>query len=240
MLLIKSNLTLEIMNEQKSKKIRTHPVNYVLLAVSLIIFGSLGIVFITQMEIQPGWVWEEISEENSMELDIITADDLNNDGFNDAIAYADVNRQNDDNRGNPDDIPNYGKIFGIDGLTGLTLWDINCENPVKKVIELADINGDGIKDYLAVIASVTPDWVNISNNFIPEIILDAYTNIILSGNNGTVIPIKTGDFLSFTNFFIQDAVSLNESKANLLFIECKSKSNNSNEFFYNISSYFEN
>jgi len=228
------------MNEQKRKKIRTHPVNYVLLAVSLIVFGSLGLVFITQMEIQPGWVWEEVSEENSMELNVIIADDLNNDGFNDAIAYADVNRQNDDNRGNPDDIPNYGKIFGLDGLTGLTLWEKNCENPVKKVIELADINGDGIKDYLAVIASVTPDWVNISNNFIPEIILDAYTNIILSGNNGTEIPILTGDLLSFTNFYIQDAVSLDESKADLVFIECKAKSNNSNEFFYNISSYFDN
>jgi hypothetical protein len=59
------------MNEQKSKKLRTHPVNYVLLAISFIIFGSLGIVFLTQMELQPGWVWEEISEENSMNLDVI-------------------------------------------------------------------------------------------------------------------------------------------------------------------------
>jgi len=230
------------MNEQKRKKIRTHPVNYVLLGVSLIIFGSLGIVFITQMEIQPGWVWEEVSEENSMELEIITADDLNNDGFNDAITYADVKDQNTDNLGNPDDTPNYGKVFGIDGLTGLTLWEKDCQNPVKKVFELADINGDGIKDYLAVIASVSPNWVKPfpQDNPRPEIILDAYTNIILSGNNGTVIPILTGDLLSFTNFYIQGAVHLNESKADLVFIECKSKSNNSNEFFYNISTYFDN
>ena len=230
------------MNEQKRKKIRTHPINYVLLAVSLIVFGSLGMVFITQMEIQPGWVWEEISDENSMVLDVITADDLNNDGFNDTITYADINEQDTENIGISDDTPNYGKIFGIDGLTGLTLWEKNCENPVKKVIELADINGDGIKDYLAVIASVSPNWVTpyINSNPRPEIILDAYTNIILSGNNGTEIPILTGDLLSFTNYYIQDAVSLDESKADLVFIECKAKLNNSNEFFYNISSYFEN
>ncbi|MHA1234997.1 MAG: hypothetical protein ACTSQL_07925, partial [Promethearchaeota archaeon] len=228
------------MNEQKSKKLRTHPVNYVLLAISFIIFGSLGIVFLTQMELQPGWVWEEISEENSMKLHVIIADDLNKDGFNDTIAYADVTNQDSDNRGNPDDTPNYGKIFGIDGLTGLTLWETNCENPVKKVFELADINGDGIKDYLADIATVSPDWVNHSNYFAPEIILDAYTNILLSGNNGSEIPILTGDLRSFTNYYIQDAVYLDESKADLVFIECKSKSNNSNEFFYNISSYFEN
>ena len=230
------------MNEQKRKKIRTHPVNYVLLAVSLIIFGSLGIVFITQMEIQPGWVWEEISEENSMDLNLITADDLNNDGFNDAITYADVTNQDTDNLGLSDDTPNYGKIIGIDGLTGLTLWEKDCENPVKKVIELADINGDGIKDYLADIASVSPNWFKPTpqDNPRPEIILDAYTNILLSGNNGSEIPILTGDLRSFTNFYIQDAVYLNESKADLVFIECKAKSNNSNEFFYNISSYFEN
>ncbi len=39
------------MNEQKMKLARTHPINYVLLAVSLIIFGSLGLIFITQMEL---------------------------------------------------------------------------------------------------------------------------------------------------------------------------------------------
>jgi len=230
------------MNEQKRKKIRTHPVNYVLLAVSLIIFGSLGIVFITQMEIQPGWVWEEISEENSMELNFVTADDLNSDGFNDVITYADVTNQDTDNLGISDDTPNYGKIFGIDGLSGLTLWEKDCENPVKKVFELADINGDGIKDYLADVATVGPDWVKPfpQDNPRPEIILDAYTNIILSGNNGSEIPILTGDLRSFTNFYIQDAVYLNESQVDLVFIECKSKSNNSNEFFYNISSYFEN
>jgi len=65
------------MNEQKRKKARTHPVNYILLAVSLIVFGSLGLIFITQMEIQPGWVWEEVREENSMEMSVLEADDLN-------------------------------------------------------------------------------------------------------------------------------------------------------------------
>jgi len=230
------------MNKQKRKKLRTHPVNYVLLAVSLIVFGSLGIIFITQMELQPGWVWEEISGENSMELDLISADDLDNDGFNDVITYTDINRRDSDNFGNPDDTPNYGKIFGINGLNGLKLWEKNCENPVKKVFELADINGDEVKDYLAVIASVTPDWVTKNNNSNPEpdIILDAYTNVIISGNNGSDIPILTGDLRSLTSFFIQDAVYLNESKADLVFLEGKSRNNSSNEFFFNISSYFVN
>ena len=51
------------MNKSKLKKDKTHPVNYVLLAVSLIIFGSLGLIFITQMELQPGWLWEDVRDE---------------------------------------------------------------------------------------------------------------------------------------------------------------------------------
>ena len=193
------------------------------------------------MELQPGWVWEDYSEGNSMELAIISADDLNNDGFNDAITYTKVERQDSDNIGDPDDIPNYGKIIGLDGLTGLPLWEKDCENPVKKVFELADINGDGIKDYLADIATVGPDWV-IQNptDLRPEIIIDEYTNVIISGNNGSEIPILTGDFRSFTNFFIQDAVYLSESRADLVFLECNSKGNETTEFFFNISSYFTN
>jgi len=230
------------MNEQKRKKIRTHPVNYVLLGVSLIVFGSLGMVFITQMEIQPGWVWEEFSEENSMELSVIAADDLNEDGFNDIITYADVQWQESENLGNPDDLTNYGKIIGLNGLSGLKLWEKNTNNPVKRVFELGDINGDGINDYFADIASVSPDWVRPNNqsNFQPEIILDSYTNIIISGNNGTDIPILTGDLRSFTSLFLHDAVYLNDSKADLVFIECISKVNTSSEYYYNISSYFVN
>ena len=230
------------MNEQKSKKSRTHPVNYVLLAVSLIVFGSLGLVFITQMEIQPGWVWEEIADENSMEISIIAADDLNKDNFNDTIAYTNIERQNDEKIGDPTDLTNYGKIFGISGLNGVILWEKNCDNPIKRIFELVDINGDGVKDYFADIASVTPDWVRPQpqDDTRPEIILDDYTNVIISGNNGSDIPILTGDLRSFTNFFIHDAVYLTDSKADLVFIECKSKGNESQEFFYNISSYFVN
>ena len=230
------------MNEQKSKKMRTHPVNYILLAAAFIVFGSLGLVFITQMEIQPGWVWEEYSEENSMELSIIAADDLNKDGINDVITYADVRWQESENVGNPDDLTNFGKIIGLNGLSGAKLWEKNTNNPVKRMFELGDVNGDDIKDYFAVIASVTPDWVRPNNqsNFQPEIIPDAYTNIMISGNNGTDIPILTGDLRNFTNLFMHDAVYLNDSLVDFVFIECISKVNASNEYYCNISSYFVN
>ncbi len=233
------------MNEQKRKEERTHPINYILLAASLIVFGSLGLAFVTQMELQPGWVWEEVSGKNSMEMNVFEADDLNNDGFLDAIAYSDVIRQNSDNQGDLNDIPNYGNIYALDGLSGSKIWEKICNNPVKKVFEVMDVNGDGYKDYFANIASVESDWKTISpgDNPTTEIILNDYSNILIYGNNGTDIPIATGDHRSFTNFFVQDLVhldGLDDNRPDLIFLECESKTNATYEYFYNISSYFVN
>jgi len=233
------------MNEQKRKKARTHPINYILLAASLIVFGSLGLVFVTQMELQPGWVWEEVSGENSMEMSVLEADDLNKDGFLDVIAYADVNRQDRDNIGDPNDIPNYGNIYALDGLSGSKIWEKICNNPVKRVFEVMDVNEDGYKDYFADIASVGPDWMppEGNDNPMPEIILNDYSNILIHGNNGTDIPIATGDHRSFTNFFIHDLVhldGLDDNRPDLIFLECESKTNATYEYFCNISSYFVN
>lgn len=231
------------MNDQKHKKARTHPVNYVLLAISLIIFGSLGLVFITQMEIQSGWLWEEVSEENSMEMSVIEADDLNKDGFLDAIAFSDVRNQDHRNFGDPNDLTNYGKIFALDGLNGVKIWEKNCENPVKRVFEVMDVNEDGYTDYFADIASVGPNWVLLPGHSEPqpEIIRNASVNLLINGKNGTEIPIATGDGRSFTNFYVHDLIhldGLNDNRPDLVLLECVQKPND--DYFYNISSYFVN
>ena len=229
------------MNKSKLKKDKTHPVNYVLLAVSLIIFGSLGLIFITQMELQPGWLWEDVRDENSMKMLIFEADDLNEekDGFIDIIAYSDVRWQDHRKVDDPNDIPNYGKIFALDGLTGKKLWVKDCENPVKGVFEVTDVDGDGHTDYFADIASVEPEW-DKSN---PRVIPDEFTNILICGNNGSEIPILTGDLRSFTNFFVPDLVyleGLNDDKPDIVLLECENRTSVGNEYYVNISSYFVN
>lgn len=237
------------MNTQKSKKARTHPVNYILLAASFIIFGSLGLVFITQMELQPGWLWEEIREENSMRMSVIKADDLNEvkDGVMDVVAYTDITQQDRRKADDPNDVPNYGKIFALDGLTGVEIWNKNCENPVKGVYEVMDVNEDGYKDYFADVTSVGPNWIENpspnNNDIVPEIYFNDFSNSLIYGNNGTDIPILTGDLLSFTNLFVHDLVyldGLNDNRPDLVFLECENKTNYFGEFYYNISSYFIN
>ena len=235
------------MSEQKRKKARAHPINYVLLAVSFIVFGSLGLIFITQMEIQPGWVWEEASEENSMEMSVLEADDLNEvkDGYLDAIVYSDVKWQERENVGNLNDLTNYGNIYALDGLSGVKIWEKICNNPVKNVFEVMDVNEDGYTDYFAEIASVGPDWVLQpgENNPRPAIIPNDYLNILIYVNNGSDIPIATGDNRSFTNFYIHDLVhldGLNDNRPDLIFLECELKPNTTDEYSYNITSYFVN
>jgi hypothetical protein len=233
------------MSEKKHKKARAHPVNYVLLAVSFIIFGSLGLVFITQMELQPGWVWEEVSGENSMEMSILTADDLNDDGISDIIVYIDVQSQDSEGAGISTDIPNFGNIYALDGLSGNTIWEQIYNNPIKGVFEVMDVNEDGYKDYFADIASVGPDWViyHEGENPRPEIIPNDYSNILIYGNNGSDIQIATGDHRSFTNFFVQDVVYVNDiydDRPDLVLLECELKFNTTNEYYCNISSYFVN
>jgi len=233
------------MNEQKKKLPKTHPINYVLLAVSLIIFGSLGLIFITQMELQPGWLWEDVSRTNSMEISVLAGDDFNDDGISDAIAYADVLNQDRDYFGNPSDRPNYGNIYALDGSSGTRIWNNTYNNPVKRVYEIMDVDGDGYRDYFAEIASVGPDWVisEHSDHPVPEIIPDDYFNILISGHKGDEIPIAVGDNRSFTNYFVHDLVSLNnlnDNRPDLVFLECRTKGNETYEYNYNVSSYFVN
>ena len=96
------------MKLRKNMEGDSRPINLVLLAISFIIFGVLGIVFITQMELQPGWAWEEIRDIYPLGIDIFQTDDVNNNGQNDIIGYADIRGADDPNR-----YPNiqYGAVF---------------------------------------------------------------------------------------------------------------------------------
>lgn len=43
-------------------------------------------IFLTQMDIQPGWIWEDLRDIYPMEMSALEADDLNKDGFNEVIG----------------------------------------------------------------------------------------------------------------------------------------------------------
>ena len=235
------------MTGQKRKKEKSHPINYVCFAFSLIIFGSFGLIFITQMELQPGWIWNELNEANSMEMRVFEGDDINGDGLPDIISYVDITRKHIRNGEELlSDTPQYGGIYALDTLTGNKLWEKIINSPVKNIFQIMDINSDGFNEYLAEIATVGPEWIPHpfnANEFIPEVFPYDYQNVIINGLNGSFILNATDEIHSYTNLYVHDMVSLNDLddyRPEFIFLECQLKVNTTSEYFLNLTSYYLN
>ncbi|MCK4380136.1 MAG: hypothetical protein KAW51_03295, partial [Candidatus Lokiarchaeota archaeon] len=78
------------MTSRKNEEGDSRPINLVLLAVSFIIFGVLGIVFITQMDLHPGWAWEDLRDVYPTRIYAFSTEDIDGNGVNEIIAYADI------------------------------------------------------------------------------------------------------------------------------------------------------
>ncbi|MEJ2277774.1 MAG: integrin alpha [Candidatus Lokiarchaeota archaeon] len=75
-------------NNEKKAFNKPRSINLVLLAISLIIFGSLGLMIITQMELLQGWTWQEFSDDYPIDSRAIESGDINNDGIDDYLIGA--------------------------------------------------------------------------------------------------------------------------------------------------------
>jgi hypothetical protein len=78
------------MDKQKRKEKNSQPINLVLIGVSLIVFGSLGIIFITQMELQPGSGWYDIDGLYPSIINPLEIEDINGDAVPDILCYVDI------------------------------------------------------------------------------------------------------------------------------------------------------
>lgn len=45
---------------KKNREDDSRPINLVLLTASFIIFGVFRMIFLTQMDLQPDWAWEDL------------------------------------------------------------------------------------------------------------------------------------------------------------------------------------
>jgi hypothetical protein len=192
------------MKLRKNMEGDSRPINLVLLAVSFIVFGVLGIVFITQMELQPGWAWEDIRDIYPLGMEVFQTDDVNDNGQNDIISYAYVRGADD-----PDRYPNiqYGGVFCLDGDNGGLIWKKEYNGPVKKVFPINDVNNDGIIDYFVSKGSLTGAWQESNGHYDPEPILNMYSNHILNGSSGKEL---VGYEDNFTNCYVHDLVVIDD------------------------------
>ena len=81
------------MSEDKREKPKAGSMALILFAISMIILGGLGLIFITQMELIPGWGWQDMAEVYPAESYMISADDVNNDDVSDVLVYFDIRNE---------------------------------------------------------------------------------------------------------------------------------------------------
>ncbi|MFX1567891.1 MAG: hypothetical protein ACFFCV_05930 [Promethearchaeota archaeon] len=226
------------MKTQEYKEKETKSINLILLAISLIIFGTLGIVFITQMELHPGWIWQDEIEKNSAQFYGVEADDITGDGINDIITYADIDHLNPD-LSSQYNIPQYGAVFALNGINGREIWSKPYSGPVQRLFPIMDVDSDGFQDYFVNIASVTPNWSEYNQI---EIIPNAFTNEIVSGLEGADPSVSHGVSENFTGAFVADLVSFEDIDDNYEDLICLEVEYNEtlDRWFWNISSYFIN
>ncbi|MHA2088556.1 MAG: hypothetical protein ACW972_09780 [Promethearchaeota archaeon] len=228
------------MNEYIAKERDTRSINTILIAVSFIIFGTLGIIFVTQMELHPGWVWDEYRDVYPLNVHALETDDMNGDGINDVLVYTEISR-NDTRALN--NTPQYGSVFLFNGRNGAKIWKKEYNTPVKRVFQIMDANSDGVKDFFVYRARVSENFTGYNEI---EILPNMSINHLLSGkreDEGVTIPILTGDGVSFTNLSIVDLISFDEPSVNrpdLLALEGEYTTNPFLTYNWTISSYFIN
>jgi len=233
------------MNLSKNNEFKSEPINWILIAISFLILSGLGLIFITQMEFQSGWFYQDLRETYSIDMYAFESDDINADGKKDVISYVDISRRDDYVK--PEyDTPQFGAVIAHNGKNGNKLWSHEYTGPVKKVFPLPDLDGDSIKDYFINIATVNESWYNNSNEWNnelkPYIYIDQFTNKIISGGNkGNDIEID--DALPNTGFIdVKGLDNLTDNIADLFCLEFYNGSYDGDikNYDVNITSYFCN
>ncbi|MFX1280057.1 MAG: hypothetical protein ACFFA3_11610 [Promethearchaeota archaeon] len=192
------------MKLRKNEEGDSRPLNLVLLAISFIVFGVLGIVFMTQMELQPGWAWEEIRDIYPLGMETFQTDDVNKNGRNDIITYSYI-RGTDEPERYPD--IQYGGVYCLEGATGKLIWEKEYNGPVKKVFPIMDVNNDGTIDYFVSKSSIEPEMQETNGQYNPKTIPNMNTNHLLNGTDGKVLK---GYEFDFTNFYVHDLVVVDD------------------------------
>lgn len=220
------------MSTQEFKERETKSINLILVGISLIIFGGLGIIFITQMELHPGWAWEDYNEEYPIELYALEGEDITGDGMPEIVTYADITRTHEEIANNT---PKFGGVFLLNGRNGGEVWSSVYRNPVKRVFHIMDVDGDTHRDFFVETATVSPNWTGPDDEDV-DIYPNMFSNNIISGLDGSDLSELPQVGSDFTNLFVADLISLDED------IICLEAEYNETlfEFYWNITSYFIN
>ena len=105
------------MKSKELKKPTRSSINLLLLSIALIIFGSLSLIFITQMDLLPGWTWEGIRNQYYADVYADKVEDLNGDGISEIAFFVDIIEKHEGDEDVVYDTPKYGRITTCTGDT---------------------------------------------------------------------------------------------------------------------------
>ncbi len=207
-----------MMNDSKRDTPKSTSLSLILFSISLLIFGILGLIFITQMEIAPGWVNNDYENVYPGESYPVISDDKNGDGISEILSFMDIRYKRDGGSQSEitHNIPNYGNIRLLDGATGKELWIKEYNGPIKKVFRVNDINGDGFNDFFVCKASVSDKWMTDPNcedcSEKPQMYYEHFSNFFINGKNGKKIGILEGDTVNVSNSYTRAFLNIEDSE----------------------------
>ncbi len=184
-------------SEASLEKKRTRSYNMIFIAISLAILGSLGLTFIIQMDLHPGWEFN--IGDYPAEANYLLASNK------DILCYSDSYGYDAPQKLNPD--PQWGGVFLLNRITGVPKAQrTDFGGPIKYASEIIDVDGDGTNDFLIDVATVGDEWVPEENgrNYDLDIIENGFTNKIISGKDLTDV----GGVNTFSKQEIFDVVAL--------------------------------
>jgi PKD repeat protein len=156
--------------------------------------GEMLWVYDTHVYGDGGWVYQ-----------VFAGKDYTNDGINDVLAAS----GNDGNNTGPK------RIFCLDGLSGIPVWDANTNGPNFAVIGVDDFTNDGIPDVLAGASNNFETegkvyGINGSNGFIEWTYTSAGSSVwaleqLDDFTNDGIADVISGDFSG--NYYLMDATN---------------------------------
>jgi len=183
------------------------------------------------MEGVKGWEYD-ITTNIACEMDISVCDDINGDSTPELIGIISPQNRTEEGTLNPE----FGEVFLLNGKTGAVIWKNITNKPPIFIEQVFDFDDDGTRDFYLTYGNPTGNW---NDDQSPTCYDHQFTNVFLSGKNGSILPFNSGNV---TNEITSDILIADTNFTDDVedFIIATYNTTQSGASHSNITSYFAN